>query len=284
MKTNCIRVKILVTMIKVLLCENWRKKMFSENSQHVFFLTGSWLGLNPTGITIILIRTFFRSRQRMSFWFISGTQKMLLNRGFCFFLFMSNFFFFVANFSPVRPFFSLRFLSLSIDYSEFYLPHWFDKFVPGGTCCHRVSATFRTCHGRAPRWRYTCRHSLGSGDCLPPHTLCCTAWVTQDCCSYLCRVYSCCGIHRRSCTFPFRPPRCRRIRIAGDSLGWGRWRCSWPGCSNISRHTGRTLPVELGTPPLVPLTPLVPLVTLVPLTPLIPLIPLVPLTAKFELH
>ena len=29
----------------------------------------------------------------------------------------------VANFSPVRQFFSLRFLSLSIDYSEFYLPH-----------------------------------------------------------------------------------------------------------------------------------------------------------------
>ena len=91
MKTNCIRVKILVTMIKVLLCENWKKKMFSENSQHVFF-SHRILTRFESYIGIILIRTFFRSRQRMSFWFISGTQKMLLNRGFCFFLFMSNFF------------------------------------------------------------------------------------------------------------------------------------------------------------------------------------------------
>ena len=119
MKTNCIRVKILVTMIKVLLCENWKKKMFSENSQHVFF-SHRILTRFESYIGIILIRTFFRSRQRMSFWFISGTQKMLLNRGFCFFLFMSNFFFFCQFHSGETVFFSS--LSVSFDWLFWILP------------------------------------------------------------------------------------------------------------------------------------------------------------------
>ena len=51
------------------------------------------------------------------------TKIVTLKRILLFFIHVQIFFLVVANFSPVRQFFSLRFLSLSIDYSEFYLPH-----------------------------------------------------------------------------------------------------------------------------------------------------------------